>query len=341
MSQEQENTGTDNHKTASGRDRGYQKERIVVGVIRIAVPVLVLVTAVLCVVMLVQMTILNGKVEALEQGMQALQETDKALQASQAEQAGYQMAPYESLSDISDIDGNAVDESEAADIAEAAAHENKLVWSGDGARNSGIRRVYLTFDDGPSSNTDRILDILDEYGVKATFFVVGKEGYADQYRRIVEDGHTLGMHSYSHKYSEIYVSQEAYAQDLTKLHDFLYELTGVDCDIVRFPGGSSNSVSQVDMHELIAYLDEEGMTYFDWNVSSGDATGHYKNANQIAANVLDNIDKYNNAVVLFHDAAGKDSTVEALPLIIEKILESEDTVILPISEDTVKVQHIQ
>jgi peptidoglycan/xylan/chitin deacetylase (PgdA/CDA1 family) len=148
------------------------------------------------------------------------------------------------------------------------------------------------------------------------------------------------MHSYSHKYSEIYESLDSYKSDLTKLHDFLYEITGVDCNIVRFPGGSSNTVSKVDMNELIAYLNEENMTYFDWNVSAGDATGGHENAQQIAANVLDNIEKYNNVVVLFHDAAGKDTTVDALPIIINKILESENAVFLPISEDTVLVQHV-
>ena len=223
---------------------------------------------------------------------------------------------------------------------EAAALEDTHKLEGREDNSSGIRRVYLTFDDGPSANTERILDILDQYGVKATFFVVGKEGYAEQYRRIVDDGHTLAMHSYSHKYSEIYASVDAYRADLAKLHDFLYELTGEDCNIVRFPGGSSNTISRVDMWELIDYLKREDMVYFDWNVSSGDATGDRKSADQIARNVLDSIGQFNNAVVLFHDAPGKDSTVDALPAIIEKILESDNTVILPIVEDTVRVQHL-
>ncbi len=174
-----------------------------------------------------------------------------------------------------------------------------------------------------------------QYGVKATFFVVGKEGYTDQYRRIVEDGHTLAMHSYSHRYNEV-----SYKADLTKLHDYLYELTGEDCRFVRFPGGSSNTVSKVSMWDLIDYLESEDMVYFDWNVSSGDSTGGKKSVNQLTNNVLENIGKYNNAVVLFHDAAGKTTTVDALAGIIEKILESDNTVLLPISEDTVKVQHL-
>ena len=121
-------------------------------------------------------------------------------------------------------------------------------------KSSG-KKVYLTFDDGPSSNTDQILDILKDYDVKATFFVVGKtdERSVKAYQRIVEEGHTLAMHSYSHKYDEIYESKEAFARDLNSLQEYLYETTGVWPRIYRFPGGSSNTVSKVDMQELIEY----------------------------------------------------------------------------------------
>lgn len=222
--------------------------------------------------------------------------------------------------------------------------ENRIEWSssnGSLSNESDIHKVYLTFDDGPSANTDRILDILDQYGVKATFFVVGKEGYNDQYRRIVQDGHTLGMHSYSHVYRDIYQSVEAYSQDLEKLHTYLYELTGVDSRIVRLPGGSSNTISRNGIQDILAYLGQEGITYYDWNVSSGDAASGYISAQQIADNVLDHVDQHNTSIVLMHDASGKNTTVEALPIIIEKILESENTVLLPITEDTVPIQHVQ
>lgn len=323
MSQEQNNKDFDNKLEMDGRISYVKSMRL----IKILVPICILMTFTICTVMLVLVANLGRKIDRLEDTLHSLQD-------------GNQTALGSSLITVSDIDGNVVDGSEAADIAEAAEHENRHVL--DGSSNSaGIRKVYLTFDDGPGPNTDKILDILEQYGVKATFFVVGKEGYAEQYRRIVEEGHTLGMHSYSHKYNEIYASLDAYKNDLNKLHDFLYELTGEDCNIVRFPGGSSNTISNVDMRELISYLNEENIVYYDWNVSSGDATGNYKNADRIAANVLESIDQYNNAIILFHDAAGKDSTVEALPIIIEKILESSDTVILPISSDTVKIQHLK
>ncbi len=299
--------------------------------IEILVPVFTLMTIANCIVILVLVMNIGRKVNRLEQQILLIQDETKNALVKEQELV---------LSDISDIDGNAVDAEEAADIAAVEMQENTHKWDGKGDSSSGIRRVYLTFDDGPSANTDRILDILAQYGVKATFFVVGKEGYADQYRRIVEDGHTLAMHSYSHRYNEVYASLDAYKADLTKLHDYLYELTGEDCRFVRFPGGSSNTVSTVSMWDLIDYLDSEDMVYFDWNVSSGDSTGGKKSVEQLTSNVLDNIGKYNNAVVLFHDAAGKTTTVDALAGIIEKILDSDNTVLLPISEDTVKVQHL-
>ncbi len=206
----------------------------------------------------------------------------------------------------------------------------------------GVRKVYLTFDDGPSGNTGRILDILAEYDVKATFFVVGKEEerYQPLYKRIVEEGHTLAMHSYSHKYNEIYQSKESFVEDLTKLQEFLYNTTGVWCRYCRFPGGSSNTVSRVDMHELIAYLEEQDMSYFDWNIVSGDATSGYISADAIVRNSTANLQSFPEAIILMHDASDKNSTVEALPRLIEQIQAMEDTKLLPITDDTEEIHHI-
>lgn len=326
MSQEQNRTQLDKNVTS---DESTDRKKW--NFANVIVSILVLMMIAVCIVMLVQVIQLGKKVDGLEESIQALRDTSADIGDTES---------FGGIFEIPNVDASMLYESEDADIEKVAKLENSIVWDGAGDRSSGIKKVYLTFDDGPSQNTDKILDILDQYGVKATFFVVGKKNYEKQYKRIVEDGHTLGMHSYSHKYKEIYASLDAYKQDLMKLHDFLYELTGTDCNIVRFPGGSSNTISQVDMKELIAYLDEENMIYFDWNVSGGDAMGDSVDADQIAKNVLDNIDKYNNVVILFHDAAGKKSTVDALPQIIEKILASENTVMLPISEDTVQVQHL-
>lgn len=206
------------------------------------------------------------------------------------------------------------------------------------------REIYLTFDDGPSSNTNKILDILKEYNIKATFFVIGREDEAsiEAYRRIAAEGHTLGMHSYSHKYQEIYESADSFAADLTRLQEYLYDITGVWSRYVRFPGGSSNSVSKVGMQELIDYLSDMGITYYDWNVASGDAASGYISTSQIIHNCLQQLNATGTNIILMHDAADKNTTVAALPELIETIIEADpSTVFLPITDETEPVQHVK
>lgn len=210
-------------------------------------------------------------------------------------------------------------------------------------QKEGIRRVYLTFDDGPSSNTAEILEVLEAYDVKATFFVVGKEDEASKkmLSEIAQAGHSIGMHSYSHKYGEIYDSKEAFIKDYQRIHDYIEEYAGVDSNIYRFPGGTSNSISDIPMKEFVELLEEEGIAVFDWNISSKDAGGTILSAEQIAKNCMEGIGTKQNVIILMHDAAEKDTTVEALPTIIENIMALPDTVILPITEETEPVLHIQ
>ena len=236
--------------------------------------------------------------------------------------------------------------SESATAEQAEFEEDYSDIYVSGAQNpediEGTRYVYLTFDDGPSSSTNEILDILAEYDVKATFFVVGKPDpkYDEVYKRIVDEGHTLGMHSYSHKYSELYASLDSFKEDFEKLRVFLYQTTEVWPEFYRFPGGSSNGVSHVSMNELIEFLDEQKVTFFDWNISAGDdKAGASKDT--VYANIVNNIPKFKHCVVLMHDAADKKHTVQALPEIIEAIQAMDDTVIVPITEDTLPVQHIK
>lgn len=204
------------------------------------------------------------------------------------------------------------------------------------------KQIYLTFDDGPSSNTDKILDVLKEYDVKATFFVVGKtdEQSIKAYQRIVEEGHTLAMHSYSHVYGEIYESKESFIEDLEKLQEYLYQITGIWPRFYRFPGGSSNTVSKTDMQELASCLKENGITYFDWNIASGDAISGELATDSIINNCLGSIDNFNECMILMHDAVGKNTTIEALPEIISQVRERGDAVFLPITDETVPIQHI-
>jgi peptidoglycan/xylan/chitin deacetylase (PgdA/CDA1 family) len=229
-------------------------------------------------------------------------------------------------------------------VAQVAA-ENSAASAQDTTSDSMATKqtvAYLTFDDGPSENTGAILDILKKYDIKATFFVIGEETDEAKalYKRIVDEGHTLGMHSYSHQYSQIYSSVDAFSSDEKKLRDLLYETTGVVPTLYRFPGGSSNLVSNIDMTEFIKYLNQEGITYFDWNVASGDATSQNVDVDTLVNNVLNDVGKYETSVVLMHDAANKTTTVEALSQIIEK-LQGMGIEMKALDENVPHVQHIK
>lgn len=203
-------------------------------------------------------------------------------------------------------------------------------------------KVYLTFDDGPSKQTEAILDILDEYGVKATFFVVGKEGdkVNERLQMIYERGHTIGMHSYSHDYADIYDSMEAFRADFLKSKKYIYDAIGVETRYFRFPGGSSNRMGKIDMNEVVEFLKEQGVEYYDWNISSGDGGGSLMPASVIVSNCVKDIKRYDTSIILMHDSAGKTTTVEALPKMIEEILAMEDTAILPITDISKPVHHV-
>jgi len=190
------------------------------------------------------------------------------------------------------------------------------------------RQAYLTFDDGPSNNTVAILDLLKEYNIKATFFVCGNNTSfgKEVYKRIVDEGHALGNHSYSHNYSRIFSSREAFWEDFMRLEELLYESTGIRSSLMRFPGGSNNTVSiQYGGQDLMAQLCEDalkkGYNYFDWSVSSLDSTVAVQETQVIVDAVLSRVRGMVNPVILFHDSSARTTTVEALPIIIEGLRE--------------------
>lgn len=264
------------------------------------------------------------------------------------------------LDSLIQLDSNTGNEASTADYSQAAGGDQVMVDSSEAAQETmatsvtpgildednlakegDIHKVYLTFDDGPSENTEAILDILAEYDVKATFFVTGKEDEESQeiYRRIVNEGHTLGMHSYSNKYSVIYQSEQAFQNDYQKLKDYLFEITGEEVKYYRFPGGSSNQISNVPMNSLIQFLNEQGVIYYDWNVSGGDAASAAYTSDEIVENVTEDVVKYKTSVVLLHDSADKSATVEAIRPLIEA-LQQMGVEILPIDEDTQVIQYV-
>ena len=185
--------------------------------------------------------------------------------------------------------------------------------------------IYLTFDDGPSLNTIQVLDILKANDIKATFFVVNNNIPAQQelYKRIVDEGHTLGIHTYSHQYNNIYNSVDDYLADFYEIYTKVYELTGVKPTVFRFPGGSINTYNQNFYTELIAEMLRRGFTYYDWNVSSGDA-GETYTSGQIYNAVVSGIGNKSKSIVLMHDSSTKQATVAALQNIIDQFKETHE-----------------
>lgn len=181
--------------------------------------------------------------------------------------------------------------------------------------------IYLTFDDGPSQYTEQLLSVLRQYNVKATFFVINS-GYTGVLKQIVADGHAIGIHSATHSYKTIYASEEAYFADLEKMQDVIEDATGVKTYLMRFPGGSSNTVSSFNegiMTRLTAAVEERGYRYFDWNVTSGDA-GETKDTEQVYKNVINGVQKHRVSIVLQHDSKGY--SVAAVEKIIQWGLEN-------------------
>lgn len=182
------------------------------------------------------------------------------------------------------------------------------------------KTCYLTFDDGPSDNTLKILKILKKYDVKATFFVVGN-AKLEYLPKIKKAGHAIGLHSNTHDYSKIYKSTSAFFKDINQLSAKVKKQIGEDVRLMRFPGGSNNKVSikycKGVMTDLVTQVKIKGYAYFDWNVDSGDASGHNVSAKIIKKNVLTQAKNKNSICVLMHDTSAKSTTVKALPGIIE------------------------
>ena len=192
----------------------------------------------------------------------------------------------------------------------------------NGVRKEGV--IYLTFDDGPSVRTGEILNVLKEKDVKATFFVVCTKNEYNQrmMKRIVEEGHTLAMHTGSHNYTKMYASVEAYLTDMYQIFTQIKEVTCTTPSLYRFPGGSINNYNSGISHELIAEMLRRGFVPFDWNISSRDAaTVTPLPVETIVENVVAEAKNRSYGIVLMHDAQSKSTTVEALGPMIDKLRE--------------------
>lgn len=198
--------------------------------------------------------------------------------------------------------------------------------------------AYLTFDDGPSEHTEEILKILTEKEAVATFFVKYNGKYIDKLTPIFEQGSAIAMHTYTHDYAEIYSSVDAYFADLKKIENVIFEKTGITSNILRLPGGSSNTISKKYSNGVVTHiverLNNEGYTYFDWNVDSRDASNDKDRSAGALINNIKTSSKDKRVInILMHDTNEKKSTVEALPQIID-YLRAEGYIFMTLSENS-------
>jgi peptidoglycan/xylan/chitin deacetylase (PgdA/CDA1 family) len=181
--------------------------------------------------------------------------------------------------------------------------------------------AYLTFDDGPSSHTESILYILEDYDVKATFFFSGGDSEEDKriMKKAADEGHTVGIHSLSHNYTEVYASVESYLEDFNNTYQSVYEATGVKPQIFRFAGGSINNYNRFVYKEIIAEMTRRGFVYYDWNVAGSDAV-EGATWTSVFTNVRDGAKNHvsDRAIILLHDT--KTTTVNVVEDVIDELL---------------------
>jgi peptidoglycan-N-acetylglucosamine deacetylase len=175
--------------------------------------------------------------------------------------------------------------------------------------------VYLTFDDGPSNTTIKVLDILKKHNVKATFFVVGDKIYNREgiIRRISKEGHSIGLHSYTHDYESIYANANILINEMKKTSDTIYKITGKRPSIIRFPGGTYNQVDK----NFIKKVNSKGYKIYDWNVDSEDGISPNYPPSKIYSNSIRNSQNKSRVILLMHCNFNNSSTVKALPQIIK------------------------
>ncbi len=217
------------------------------------------------------------------------------------------------------------------DLRKAAAFAAVLILStaaaipvveSEKADANAEKTVYFTFDDGPSKVTEEILEVLSKEGIKATFFVIGPSGEKTDERieRIFEEGHSIGLHTMSHDYEKIYSSTENFMGDLLYEMDWIYSVTGKECEIFRFPGGSNNSaVEEWLVEEVKERTKNLGLRFYDWNADGRDSLGEILSAEEIAENVLSSeaVGK-GDVIVLMHDSAARVTSPKALEILIEE-----------------------
>ncbi len=339
-----------NNRRNSDRERRRRINRMKTAIILIVI-VLLLLPTILCIILGLKMNRLQKQVDELaaihsQYGISNYKDENYAYAAVKHNDVITDDITLTEYGTQQETDNDKDTSALAEDSKEDAVKTDGNKISNENSKNkAGIyadTKVYLTFDDGPSIYTSDILDTLSDYNIKATFFVIGKtdEESKKLYKRIVEEGHTLGMHSYSHRYDKIYNSVEDFDKDFTKLRKLLYDTTGYKPSIYRFPGGSDNLVNHYGMEKFIKYLNEASFVYFDWNVENGDAKSINYTKDELVKNVLNGIAGKERAIVLMHDTQAKETTAASLPKLIEALI-AGGAQILPLDKDVVPIQMIE
>lgn len=197
------------------------------------------------------------------------------------------------------------------------------VYSVPKEKEKNRKIAYLTFDDGPSENTFKVLDILEEHDIKATFFIVGsavKKKNESSLQRMLHEGHTIGIHTYSHMCNEIYCSVERFLDDFNNVYQLIYDLTGERVNIYRFPWGSNNGYSKNIKDALMEEMERRGFTCYDWNVDTNDSVGK-PSSYSILRNIRRDIKNQNQPIILMHDSSINDLSVQILPDVIKLLQE--------------------
>lgn len=210
-------------------------------------------------------------------------------------------------------------------VEAGAFGKNQDTPSVEQGKDSTSRKIaYLTFDDGPSEVTPEILDTLKQKKVPATFFLVGNEITPEResiVKRELQEGHQVGIHTFSHKKNEMYCDEQAFFEDFNKCRERISQVTGKTPTLHRFPWGSNNNYVCPIVDDIIKKLEEQKITSFDWNVSGEDSVGRNVPKAVIYQNVAKDLEKHDQPIILLHDSNTMQNTSAVLGEIIDLIVE--------------------
>lgn len=216
----------------------------------------------------------------------------------------------------------------AANSSEAASEKYPELYTADSPEMCmpAQKTVYFTFDDGPSYNTEKILDMLAAENIKATFFVSAQVSDGVDapalLRRMVDEGHEIGLHTYTHDYNKVYCSLDSYLADLNAINDYVIKATGYRTNILRFPGGSgTTNASPALKKKIVAEIQRRGYRYYDWDVESGDQSSKVRSAEYLADKIVTGTKDRQRIIVLLHDSPKPKTSCEAVRLAIPRLRE--------------------